>query len=681
MAKGKKPALVRATKGFGSKAVDVNAELRRIDRLFFSGHQAQAYQEIQAFCKKYPGQIEAYQRMASLALEMDDNEGYCQACAKVMALHPKDEERIYTFALALYAEGEIVLAARLFNKAIALAPDKPQVPKIQEFLNKIQPALDKILVPLHWPENRETALDIIADHEWAQLHLKWGEYEQCRSLEQQVLKRKPDMTAALNNLSLIAYIQDNLAEAIHYGEQVLVIEAENIHALSNLIRYCMMCGQTDRAKDLGKRLQASHLLASNAWQKKFEGLSYLGDDGAIVELWQELQRDKAELKILPAMGFHFVAVALARQGEITQARKLWHKALQQSPNLKVAQDNLKNLNQPQGNCHSAWPFTVDHWMVGGMQQAIAKYLPLIIETPAAEQKQVCHRFLRDYPGLIHWISIILDRGDPVSCAMAAELARHADTQELWDILKTFALGQSGSDQLRNQIANRLVQADQLEPENVRLWMQGKWQEIFLINYEFHDELPYEHPPQVEALLTQALIALRTNTKAGGQQAEVLLKEALSLKVAPDLLQNLAVAYELQGQGQEAYKLCHQIVADYPDYIPATAGVALYYLREGKIDQAAALLKPILKHQRFHFDDFIIFSNVYMHCLVQQDQMTAATGWLKIWKQVTPDVPELITWEKKMATVNLRDRAVKGLKELVEGAQKKQGRKKSPKPSA
>jgi hypothetical protein len=94
MAKGKKPAIVRATKGFGTKTVDINAELQRIDRTFFSGHQAQAYQEIKAFCKKYPGQMEAYQRMASIALEIDDNEGYCQACAKVMALHPKDEERL-----------------------------------------------------------------------------------------------------------------------------------------------------------------------------------------------------------------------------------------------------------------------------------------------------------------------------------------------------------------------------------------------------------------------------------------------------------------------------------------------------------------------------------------------------------------------------------------------------------
>ncbi|NJM45591.1 MAG: hypothetical protein HC860_04955 [Alkalinema sp. RU_4_3] len=448
------------------------------------------------------------------------------------------------------------------------------------------------------------------------------------------------MTAALNNLSLIAYIQDNLAGAIDYGEQVLGIEAENIHALSNLIRYYVMCGQTDRAKDLGKRLQASQLIASNAWQKKFEGLSYLGDDGAIVELWQELQQDKTELEILPAMGFHFVAVALARQGEITQARKLWHKALQQSPNLKVVQDNLKNLSQSQGNCHSAWPFTVDHWMVGGIQKALTTNVPLIIEAPAAQRKQLCHDFLNQHPSVIHWIAVMLDRGDPISCTMAAEMARHSDTQESWDMLKTFALGQRGSDKLRNQMANRLVQASQIEPENVRLWMQGKWQEVFLINYEFHDEPPYEHPPQVEALLTQALIALRTNTKVGGREAEALLKEALSLKVAPDLLQNLAVAYEQQGQNQEAYKICHQIVADYPDYIPATVGVALYYLREGKIDQAAASLKPILKHQRFHFDDFIIFSNVYMQVLVQQDQMTAAAGWLKIWKQVTPDEPEL-----------------------------------------
>jgi tetratricopeptide (TPR) repeat protein len=684
MAKGKKPAIVRATKGFGTKTVDINAELQRIDRTFFSGHQAQAYQEIQAFCKKYPGQMEAYQRMASIALEIDDNEGYCQACAKVMALYPNDEERIYTLALGLYAQGDIVIAARLFSQAIALAPDNSQVPKIQEFLDKIQPALDKILVPLHWPENRETALDIIADHEWAQIHLRWGEYDQCRILEQQVLIRKPGMTAALNNLSLIAYIQDNLTEAIQYCEQVLEIESENIHALSNLIRYLVISGQNDRAQALGKRLQASHLLASNAWQKKFEGLSYLGDDGAIVKLWQELQPDKAELKILPAMGFHFVAVALARQGDITEAKKLWHKALQQSPNLKVAQDNLKNLSQPQGNHHSAWPFTADHWMFGGLQQAIAKYLPLIIETPVDERKKVCQRFLRDYPGLIYWIAIILDRGDPASCAMAAELARHADTQELWDILKTFALGQSGSDQLRNQMANRLVQADQLEPEQVRMWMQGKWQEVFLLNYEFHEESPEIHTPQVQALLIQALTALKTYTKAGGVEAEALLKEALSQKVSPDLLQNLAAAYEIQDRNDEAVQLCHQIVADYPNYIPATAAVALYHLKNYDIDQAAALLKPILKRKRFHFDDFVAFSNVYMHFLVQQENMTAASGWLQIWKQVTPDDSELKTWEKQMLTFDLRDRALRGLNELKElavGSKKKQGRKKSPKPSA
>ncbi len=647
---GKKAALIRTASGFGTKQVDLAAELRRIDLLFMDDNTQEAYSQIQALCQRYPDQVELYQRMAHIALELNDMKGYGRACAQLMPLQPKNPNHIYGFASSLMNGAHVVLTWQMFKQAIALDPDNDLVAQAQDSIALLDQALDELLEPTDLP--RDEAIAMMTLHEWAQVYLSWGEYEKCRELELQVLELKPNMMPALNNLSLVAFIQNDLPTAIAQSEQVLTIEPENIHALSNLVRYCMLSGDRPLARAFADRLKVSQADAWDPWTKKIEGLSYVGDDAAIVALWETLVDQESEKSRMTSMALHLVAVALARQGKIEQARPIWQRALSLEPGLAVAQANVHNCNKPLAQRHRAWPFSMDFWMTETMRQDLVKGLtPIRQAEKTGKLSAFCRQYFEQHPQMIDWIELMLDRGDPTSSQMALDLVKNAEMPQLWEIVRAFALGQNGSDGLRNDAAIALVRANQLDPEKVRMWLNGAWQEISLITYEFHDDQPFEHSPKVLKLTEQALILLRTGTPAAGVAAEALLQEALAITTAPDLLNNLAVAYQLQDREAEGIDLCRQIVADYPTYIPARVSIARFHLLKQETDIADAILKPILKQSRFHVDDLATFSEGYLLLLVQQQALDGAKGWLQLWAQVTPDHPRVEFWQHHLGLLN------------------------------
>jgi tetratricopeptide (TPR) repeat protein len=643
---GKKPALIRTASGFGMKQVDFAAELRRIDRLFMDDDNQQAYNQIHALCRRYPDQIELHQRMAHIALELEDMQGYGRACAQLMPLQPKNPNHVYGFVSSLMNGAHAVLTWQMLKQAIALDPDNDLVTQAEESIAFLDNSLDELLAPTNLP--RDEAIAMMTIHEWAQVYLAWGEYDKCRELELQVLELKPDLMPALNNLSLVAFIQNDLPTAIAQSEQVLTIEPENIHALSNLVRYCILSGDRPRAQAFADRLKVSQADAWDPWSKKIEGLSYVGDDVAIITLWETLTDQESEKSTITSIALHLVAVALARQGEIEQARPIWQRALSREPGLAIAQANLHNCDKPLAQRHRAWPFSVDFWMTETMRQDLVKGLtPIRQAEKTGKLGGFCRQYFEQHPQTIDWIELMLDRGDPTSSQMALDLAKNAETPQLWEIVRAFALGQNGSDGLRNDAAIALVRANQLDPEKVRMWLNGAWQEISLITYEFHEDQPFEHSPKVLKLIEQALTLLRTGTPAAGIAAEALLQEALAITTAPDLLNNLAVAYLLQDREAEGIDLCRQIVADYPTYIPARVSIARFHLLKQETDVAAALLQPILKQSRFHIEDLATFSEGYLLLLVQQQELVRAQGWLQLWTQVTPDHPRVEFWQQQL----------------------------------
>lgn len=357
---------------------------------------------------------------------------------------------------------------------------------------------------------------------------------------------------------------------------------------------------------------------------------------------------------MSALFYHLVAVAIARLDQMKQAREQWQQALKRSPGFPLTQANLDDLKQPMGLRHAPWSFSFSNWVT----KQIVDDLAAIAQSTAKSQDETqmttaAQRYLTKHPQVAHLVPLLLDRGDPPGREFAFRLASVAKTPEMLAALRDFALSQRGPDEMRHQAAIKVSEAGLLSSEAVRMWLQGEWRELNLISYEFHEEPTAVHSPQVKKWVAEALSLMKTRDAKEAAQAESLLKQALEVEPeAPDLLNNLAGIYEIQGRTEEAHTLMRQVAESYPDYVFARVSVARLHFIQGEINAAEALLKPLLARKRFHFNEFAAFSNVYIELLLAQKHRDGARAWLNMWEGVDPEHPDIMNWKLRLEEPNL-----------------------------
>jgi tetratricopeptide (TPR) repeat protein len=473
-----------------------------------------------------------------------------------------------------------------------------------------------------------------------------------RQAEEAVLQACPDFITAYNNLSLISFIEGNLDEAIGTCQKVINVQYDNIHGLANLTRFFCLNGQFEEAKVIAERLKASHASSWDFWTKKVEGLAYLGDDEGILQIYDEVKL-LDETNSGSGLFYHLVAVAMARLSRLDEARELWKKAQNYLTGAHLVQENLDDLNKPIAERHAPWSFGLEQWVA----QKTIDELKLVIGASSKckddEQKsKAIQKFLTKHPNFTSLIPALLDRGDIQGRSLAYSLAFLAKTQKMQNAIRDFALSQRGPDDMRYHAATKLS-ALGLLPETIRMWLQGKWQDISLLNYEFHNEPIFKHSPEVQGMLTQAYWLMKTPTPETLDQAETILKQALDITTSPTLLNNLALCYEYQGRREEGQALLREVIEKFPDYILSKVGIARGHIIKGELDEAQAILKPIMQRKRFHYDEFSAFSNAYIELLVAQRQRSGARAWLKMWENIDPERADVLRWKDKLETGLMR----------------------------
>jgi len=320
--------------------------------------------------------------------------------------------------------------------------------------------------------------------------------------------------------------------------------------------------------------------------------------------------------------------------------------LELAPWLHVARDNLEDLDRPIGERNAPWPFGLAEWLSDHDLEVFAREtLPPAARHDPRALAEARQRFLRQHPALVRLIPLLLDRGDPEGREFALNVALESKAPELASALRDFALSQRGPDIARSQAAEAAQLAGLLPDGPVRLWTQGSWRDSEVMGFEIHDEPTRRHGPRVEKLQIDATRALNKGDTARGER---LIKQALEVEPdAPDLLNNLAVAYAQDGRVRDAEEITRQIYARDPDYLFGGANLARQHTRAGRLDEAEALLKPLRARKRMHVSEFAALMNAQIELCVAQKDLDAARRWFDLWARTEPDSPAFDHWQRRL----------------------------------
>lgn len=601
------------------------------------GRLDEAIDVLESADRRYPNRPEVLTQLMNVYHDVEDMIGYMSVAERLSKLVPNDPDLTLALAGAYAANLFPALALRTFHHFLKRWPDhahadevRKMAPDLESFLRAEQDELD---MP------GEAGLELLTMHDTVRSCLAQGRYREARQAAEDLLRRRPNFAPALNNMSQAYYAEGKIDRAISTTQRVLAFEPDNVHALSNLTRYLCLSGHPDEARQSAERLKASAAQAADVWLKKMEALTVLGDDQGVLDVFHHAEQAGALQSPDAATLYHLAAVAALRLTREEDAREYWKRALKLSPDLELARDNLDDLRKPARERHAPWAFGAGNWITPqAIQDLIVHIEPASRRADDDAVTHAARRYLRKHPEMNGLAPVLLDRGDPDARGFALRLALMAETPEMLAVLRDFALSPRGPDEMRFQAAQAAATAGLLPPGPARLWQDGEWRELLLLGFEIHGEPLTQHQPPVEQWALDAMQALRDSDFI---EAERLLKQALEIQPdQPDLLNNLAAAYDRQGRAVESQALLRQVHEQYPDYLFARTGLARLHVQNGQLAEARALLEPLWTKKRWHFSEYASFCGAQIELLLAEGNREAAQSWLDMWADANPDHPDL-----------------------------------------
>lgn len=611
---------------------------------------SEAAQELYKLTQRYPRSPEVFHLQSILAAEQKDNRALLPAAQRWAELDPDDPEAILNLGGACMLNVRPMMALHTFRQFLHRWPDHARAAGIRSSIAELATGMEQILQEIGLAEIKE-AEEVALWHEQLQTELAQTHYDEALALAEKIVACAPLFAAPHNNVSLIYFGQGKLDKAIATARHVLQeIDPDNLHAQANLIHFLCSTGHPEKARPLAERLKANRAERVDAWVKKAVALSFLGDDTGVLETFEQaieagrLGDPTADAPLL----HHLAAAATTRLGREKEAIRYWKSALKLQPGLSLAQENLTDMKKPVGQRHAPWAFDLNEWLSPQIVNQVVVTTEKSFRHGASEQKleQTVRRLLRQHPTIVKLIPTLLARGGPQGREFAFHLARIAETPETVEALASFALSPHGPDSLRFEVARFLSQKGYWpRGEMVTMWTRGEQTEMILLDFEISDEPKTRLKGRAQRLGDQALEALHN---FDGVTAQALLEQALKIEPEhPTLLMNLASAYGLQGDIEQARTLVRQTVEIDPDYLIGRCEMARFAIMNGNLDEAGEWLDPILHEQSFHTSEFVAFCEARIDLELAHDRRDAARSWLEMWERVDSDHPHFPIWKRKV----------------------------------
>ncbi len=642
----KKKKLRKSKKSSGPKFRPMPGKLinglEEADRLMTSKKWGEAEIILLGLYRRYPNHPAVLELLTNLKYDQKDMQGFLLYTYKLSKLTPNDADVRLNLAGAYMMNVYPILALESYRQFVAKYPDHPEINRAHEALEILESTVPDML--RHFEMPGEDAMQIGTESDRIRMLLETGQTNEAKVVAKKFLQKQPDFAPVINNLSMVEFAEGRVEEAIAAAKHTLSIDPDNFQALANITRFLYLNGQTDEALQYATQLKAATSPMSDIYVKKAEAFAYLGDDEAVLEVFNEAE--KANAIEDNAFLYHLAAVAILRQNNEKDAKNYWKKSVKINPNFQLAQNNLVELNMPVGQRHAPWPFPLDNWIARETLIELARMMEAAERNRSeTAMKRAITRFFDKYPHINACIPMLFDRGDPQGRELAFRIADAAQTPQLLEAMRDFALGRRGPDDMRHQAAQIVSQAGLL-PKTVNLWINGEQQELQLIGFEIYDEPhTYGHNPKVLDLIQQAMDLLYDGNP---DKAEELMLQALALEPdAPDILNNLGAIYGAQKRHKETEEIIHRLYEEHPDYFFGIIGMARIYIKEKQLDNAEELLKPLIQKDRMHISEFKALCISHIQLELARNKPEIANTWLAMWENADPDDPDIDHWNMQI----------------------------------
>ncbi len=615
---------------------------RRAIELVKGGQPSEAMKIYEDLEHKYPDDPKVLIQLVNAYYNMGYMSKYEQSIRRLVELEGPKVDSLYGLGGAYVANSRQGLALQTYRNFIQRWPEDEHADQVKKNIATLEQELIKR--SLNLDVSIELGLDLFVLADEARYYIDHNQLDKARSTVKKLLRLKRNFGPGLETLIQIDAQEGRIKEAINTAERLLAQAPGNLQTLNTLVRLNFLSGHEDKARRYATLLQNAPRNISGSWTLIAEALAFLEDDQAMLALAEEAKDHKAKATPAEDAGFyHLAAVSAWHLGLEDQARSFWNQALQASSYFGWANENMRESIKPPEERGAIWAFPFDYWLLGPVFDQITELLKKVSNIRVAHH--MMQRFLDEtHPELLSLAPHLLSRGDAQSRDFVIRLTAVSAHPGLVDQALGFVLGQSCPYGERLAFAQILVEAGVLPRGTSRLWDGHQWIERLILPIQVEKGAPAIHfSPETAELATKASQALY---RQDGAEAQAFLEKALEL--TPDdalIMNNLVLAYELQGKEEEARALRQDVFKRFPGNFFANIGMARQAIEDNDLAYADSLLSNLERRHQLHITEFAALCMVEMESSLAKADQAKAGQWLELWERYDPQNESLPDYRK------------------------------------
>jgi tetratricopeptide (TPR) repeat protein len=475
----------------------------------------------------------------------------------------------------------------------------------------------------------------------------------------------PRWPAPRNNLALALSLLGAAEEARSLTREVLEIDPDNVHGLSNMVNSLVIAEEREAARPYWERLRQEPTHDDEGVVKVAEAAAYMEEDEEVYRLLRPFYpADLAASELSPAKApmLLLLAAAAANLGRRQEALQGWALLARETgyrPWVDICREAMQAGRSGPGWAERYPYFSPTHLVREEMTDEVARLVGDEGHVSDEELRARGVELTRRYPQLVPFAEAILWVQQKPE--IGVPMLRMLGTPRAVAALRRYATSQAGPDDGRKEALMSLSRLGALAPDQpVRVWLDGEWREV-QVRGSWVGPREWPYAPELHALMERAV---QLGQQKRYREAERVYRQMIATEPRlKEAYANLAAVYAWQGKLAQARTLMEQALEIDPLYVFPRCNLALTTLEEGDIAGARRWIEPLATRTQFHPQEAAFYHYVQARILVEEKRFDEARSFLEVALTVQPEYGPAQELQERMVWLEAAQRFPGGLEEL------------------